>query len=601
MPTISPLDNTGNGIVQLTVSINGKAISNEYAIKSVQVVHAVNTISCAELVVQGSMNSNGGALPVSDNDDFNPGNAISISAGYGNGKEQSIFLGVIVSHALQIDTAAGFTVNIVCRHAAAAMMYNAHSAVFTNQTDSEMMAGIAAGYGLKTTIASTPQQQETVVQNRTTDWQFILATCSNYGFIICMDQDLIQIGKPLLDSRAVLRVAAGESLMSFTASISAEYQPGALKAAAWDFNAQAMLGVTAQEPAVKEQGSIAPRALAGQLGQTVSATGTATPFNKDELQAWADAALLRQRLSAINGKVSFIGNAAVKTGNCIELQGVGKKFEGNAFVTGVSHSCNEGSWITTVTFGLPPLLVDDKNNRLTSSALTAQLPPVHGLQLALVQQTNADPQLGYRVLVNMVAGGGKSSEVWARMASFYASASAGAVFWPEAGDEVIVGFLEGDARYPVILGSLYSQKNKPPEALSDDDNHIKSITTRSNMRLLFNERSKSIAITTPAGNSFTVSDEDKAILIADENGNTIKLSTGGITVESTKDILLKAAGNIRLEAGGAIALRAAQDVLVAGLNISNEAAIGFTGKGAATAELSASGQTTVKGGMVMIN
>jgi uncharacterized protein involved in type VI secretion and phage assembly len=178
---------------------------------------------------------------------------------------------------------------------------------------------------------------------------------------------------------------------------------------------------------------------------------------------------------------------------------------------------------------------------------------------------------------------------------------AGAVFWPEAGDEVIVGFLEGDARYPVILGSLYSQKNKPPEALIDDSNHIKSITTRSNLRLSFNERSKTIAINTPGGNSFSISDEDRAITIADENSNTVHLSAGGIVLDSIKDISLKATGNITLEAGGSLSMQAAKDVLVAGLNISNEAAIGFTGKGAATAELSASGQTTVKGGIVLIN
>jgi hypothetical protein len=37
------------------------------------------------------------------------------------------------------------------------------------------------------------------------------------------------------------------------------------------------------------------------------------------------------------------------------------------------------------------------------------------------------------------------------------------------------------------------------------------------------------------------------------------------------------------------------------LNVNCEAQVGFAGKGSATAELSAAGQTTVKGGMVMIN
>ena len=39
----------------------------------------------------------------------------------------------------------------------------------------------------------------------------------------------------------------------------------------------------------------------------------------------------------------------------------------------------------------------------------------------------------------------------------------------------------------------------------------------------------------------------------------------------------------------------------AGLNVNCEAQVGFVAKGTATAEVSAAGQTTVKGAMVMIN
>ena len=43
------------------------------------------------------------------------------------------------------------------------------------------------------------------------------------------------------------------------------------------------------------------------------------------------------------------------------------------------------------------------------------------------------------------------------------------------------------------------------------------------------------------------------------------------------------------------------DVSAKGMNVNLEAQTGLTAKGNATAELSASGQTTVKGAMVMIN
>ena len=46
---------------------------------------------------------------------------------------------------------------------------------------------------------------------------------------------------------------------------------------------------------------------------------------------------------------------------------------------------------------------------------------------------------------------------------------------------------------------------------------------------------------------------------------------------------------------------AKKDVEINGLNIKASAKMGISLKGNATAELSASGQTTVKGGLVMIN
>ena len=64
---------------------------------------------------------------------------------------------------------------------------------------------------------------------------------------------------------------------------------------------------------------------------------------------------------------------------------------------------------------------------------------------------------------------------------------------------------------------------------------------------------------------------------------------------------ISADGNVSINALGKIDVAAKQDVAVTGLNVSNEAQVGFIGKGNASAELSASGQTTVKGAMVMIN
>lgn len=72
-------------------------------------------------------------------------------------------------------------------------------------------------------------------------------------------------------------------------------------------------------------------------------------------------------------------------------------------------------------------------------------------------------------------------------------------------------------------------------------------------------------------------------------------------LDSPKDISITAQGKITIEAMDAIDMSAQADVSVKGLNVNHEANVGFVAKGNASAELSASGQTTVKGAMVMIN
>ncbi len=99
----------------------------------------------------------------------------------------------------------------------------------------------------------------------------------------------------------------------------------------------------------------------------------------------------------------------------------------------------------------------------------------------------------------------------------------------------------------------------------------------------------------------TLDDDGKTVDITDQNSNSIKMTASGIEIKSAKDINLKATGKIVLDGAAGLSLTSKADVAVEGLNIKNTAQMGFTAKGNATAEISASGQTVVKGAIVMIN
>ena len=90
---------------------------------------------------------------------------------------------------------------------------------------------------------------------------------------------------------------------------------------------------------------------------------------------------------------------------------------------------------------------------------------------------------------------------------------------------------------------------------------------------------------TPGGNKISLSDDDKGITLTDQNGNSITLNGDGITIESKK----------------ALSIKSAQDFNMEGMNVNGKANSQLKWEGTASAELSASGNTVVKGGIVQIN
>ena len=597
MPAPSPVD-MPDVTLRVTVTVAGSPIPDTYPIVSVNISHEVNRISFAEIVFKdGDLES--GTFPISDGTSFVPGAEVEIKAAYGDAAATSIFKGLVVKQGIELNSSDGYNMVVTCKHKAVQMTYVKKEAEYAAVNDSDIMTTITGTYGLSATIKSTSVTQELVFQKLATDWDFLLSRAEFYGYIITLDGDAITVGEPDVSGSAVLRIAMGESILQFNAELSAEKQATAVSASAWDIKNQALLTVNASEPTVNAQGNLTPKQLSGKLSQGPLTLNSCTPMANDELKAWADGNLLKMRLSSIKGQVSFRGSSLVKPGTIIELAGVGARFNGNAFVTAVNHVIEDGEWTSKVRFGLDNVSVAERVN-LSYPIAAGQLPAIHGLQVATVKQIHEDTENEFRIMVTIPSNASSQTGVWARMGTFYASSGFGVNFLPEVGDEVIIGFLESNPRYPVILGSMYSSGRKNP-VTPVAKNNIKSITTKSQLKVSFDDEKKITKIETPGGNSFTLNDDAKSIEVVDQNGNSIKMTSSGIDISSGKDINIKATGNISLNATGKLDLKATQDAAVSGMNVTNTAQMGFTAKGNATAELSASGQTTVKGGIVMIN
>lgn len=587
------------GVVRVTLFCAGAALSESVQLISLSVDRAVNRVPSARLVfVDGDMP--GQTFPVSDTNDFKPGAEIRINAGYGD-EEETIFEGIVVKHAVQISGQNDARLVVECRDKVVRMTVGRKNANFVDQTDGDIISRlISAQTGLSGDVQATTVTHKALVQYCCSDWDFMLARADANGLLVIATDGTVAVKAPATSNEPTLKVSYGKDLMSFDAEMDARTQYAAAQAVSWDLKTQAVVtGSEAAPASLNTQGNLASAALAQVIGLDSYRLQTAAPTAKETLTQWALAQQVKAGLARIRGRMTFQGSARAQVGGLIELEGVGARFSGQVFVSAVSHRIGDGDWVTEAQFGVAPQWFTDQAD-VTAPRAGGLVPAVEGLQTGVVMKLDGDPASEHRVQVSVPVMQAAKEGVWARLLQFHGSNGFGAFFVPEVGDEVVLGYFNNDPSHPVILGSLYSSKQVPAYALAAENN-IKAITTRCLSRIEFNEEDKVITITTPGNNKIVLSDKDQSIVLTDQNNNQVELKPGGITLTSPKDILLSAKGTITLDAVGAISISSKADVKSAGLNVNCEAQVGFVAKGNASAELSAAGQTVVKGAMVMIN
>lgn len=545
---------------------------------------AANKLSSARLVyLDGAPAS--ADFPLSNADTFVPGKQVEILAGAGN-DPVTLFQGIVIKQSVKVRQNTAPQLVIECRHPAVKLTIARRSAYFFDQTDSDVMRVVLERAGIAGEIEDSTVTHPQQVQFASTDWDFLLMRAEANGRLIFTNDAKVTVKAPAFGAAAVCDLQFGATILEFDASMDARYQFNAVKGFTWDSGQQSVLETDAQDPAVEKPGNLQSDALAAVVGLDHYPLRHVA-IAEEEAQAWADAEWLRSKLSRVSGRIKCEGLGTVNPGDVVNLGGVGERFSGPVFVTGVRHDFDlVQGWKTHIQFGsvesVGTLLASE--NTVSAPSAAALLPGVNGLQIGVVV-SNEDPDGEHRVRVRMPLVSTDEDGTWARIASLDAGQERGFFFRPEVGDEVILGFLEDDPRQAVILGMLHSSA-KPAPLKGSDDNHEKVYQSRSKLKLYFNDDTKVITLETPAGNSITLSEADKAIKITDQNGNKLEMTPDGITLESSKALALKAGTELKLESGTSLQVKGGTELKL---------------EGTAGAEISSAAVTKVKGSLVQIN
>lgn len=592
---------SSGGLVTFDIKTEGNAIPDAMDIQSIEIEKGVNRISVAKVtIIDGSPATE--TFEASSSSTFIPGNSITIEAGY-DSKNEVIFKGIITKQSIRVHGAEGSVLIVECRDEAVKMIVGRKSVTYSKQKDSDIMSTIIGNYsGLSADVSATSTEWPEQVQYYATDWDFLLARAETNGMIVTTLNGKVSVFPPDTNTSSVLEIAYGNNLLEFNASLDSITQLGSAKATSWDFSTQATVSGEATN-SYAGPGNLSSKKLSEVVGLSNYELQSTAPMESTDLTTWSKAALTKSSYSKIQGDVKFQGSNLVDPGKYITLAGLGDRFNGDHIISNVHHVIGNGNWTTEVSVGLSPVWFTEEPDVMAPPA-SGLLPGVQGLFNATVKKMYEDPDNQYRVLVDIPLFDPNGEGLWARLTNFYSTSGAGAFFMPEVGDEVVVGFLNEDPRYPIILGSMYSSSNnKPFNGLDPNENNTtKAIVSKSGINIQFDDEKKILTLETPSKNTAIFSDEDKQITIKDQNNNSIVMSESGITIKSEKSITVQATENLTLQGNQGVTIQSSGgDVQIKGMNIKSNADMEYSAEGSMTASLQGGTQTTIKGAMVMIN
>ncbi|MEB3265923.1 MAG: type VI secretion system tip protein VgrG [Cyanobacteriota bacterium] len=599
----------------IKIKCNGRPLPAEYEVLDLQVRNELNRVPKATLVLlDGSVAER--RFAISDGTLFKPGSRITIALGYVDQAvvPKTVFDGIVIRHAIA-SSRDGLRLKLTLSDRTITMTRRRRSAVYQKKTDTDVIRSLIRAAKLKVgRLATTPITHPELVQFNVSDWDFMLARADVLGLAVRVTGGEVSL-LPISLSTPKRTLNHGlDDTRALELQLDGGQQWSSLTVQAWDrAQLKPTAPIRARPPAISVGNSTA-QALVGEMGAVPGELVHGAPTAPRELQAWADARLRGNRWALLRGSAVVDGQAGLQPLHTVEIKGVGSRFNGRVLVSAVTHSVNHDGWRTVLTFGLAPGWFA-RTPELAEVPAAGLLPPASGLQIATVASLAEDPQGELRVQVKLPCLDQSRSLLWARPMSPDAGQGRGFVFRPEVGDEVVIGFLNDDPRQPLILGSLFGSKNKPPKPVAKPErsNPMRAIVSRSGSRIVFDDKTPALHIeTTAAGNAngeyrnrISIDEKAHTITIEDQHKNKIQMGSEGISIISAKDLNLSAKGevkitadsNLQLEGKTKAKLKSAQLELAADSKLQLKSAQVDV---AASASLSAKGAQTKLGGDALL-
>jgi hypothetical protein len=508
---------------------------------------------------------------------------------------------------------------------------------FVNMSDSDIARKVASGAHLTVgTVDDSSVTHDHLAQVAQTDWEFLKQRAREIGYETGVAGGKFffrrppgmpagggGIGGALASAASALASMVGlggptltfkDNLLQFLPRVTAANITPEVEVRVWDpQNAQAVAGNTSIRTGTATISGQDPAALADSfgamslpigvplpaipglpsLGQEPSAkafvvvdrplaAGPAASRAADEMAK----GLAEHVASAFAEAEGYaVGSPGIQAGTQVQVAGVPAAFAGTWTVTNARHIFDENEAGYHTRFWVSGRHDRSLLGLASMGASQGQPARIPGLVCGVVTNNN-DPKGKGAVKVALPWLSPQYESDWARVLQFGAGKTSGALFTPEVGDEVLIGFEFGDPRRPYVLGGLLNANTgfdlggAPVKSTGMAGTVVRRgfVSGSGNVLLFEDELVPAPGVGPPLKSGFSLLTADGGMGVAvDQTNGTIKVScspsppaahsptgTMEITVNAGGSITIKAGagGSVKIDGGASLELTAMQSVKI---------------------------------------
>ncbi|HEV2705508.1 MAG TPA: contractile injection system protein, VgrG/Pvc8 family [Pyrinomonadaceae bacterium] len=228
-----------------------------------------------------------------------------------------------------------------------------HTRSFLKKKDSDIAAQIAREAGLTPQVTDSKVTHDYVLQANQTDYEFLIERAARIQYEVVVEDKTLNFHPVANDKGAAITLKADEDLTEFHPRLSSVGQVSETAVRGWDpKNKKEILG---KAQAGDEVSTMGGQQASAALSKKAFGVATALLSNLPvTTQAEADQIAIARfnnaALELITGDAVCDGRADLRPGKVVKVDGVGKRFGGQYYVTAATHVYTPDGYSTRFSF-----------------------------------------------------------------------------------------------------------------------------------------------------------------------------------------------------------------------------------------------------------